>query len=638
MKNLHPADRAYAVADTVKLFQGELASCSYRFLHKNGSELWIHDEQKLVCNEEGKITHIINSWTDITNQKMAEQGQGVSELSFDLHEGILVTDANAVIQKVNPFFTRITGYNAEDAIGKKPSFLGSGQQDAMFFRSMWYSIRESGFWQGEIINKRKNGETFSEWLSITAIKNDAGITTNYVGTFHDNSERKKLEERMRYLAFYDPLTKLPNRCLLMDCIKQAIATNARTRTHGALLFLDLDQFKLLNDTYGHDIGDLLLLEVAERLQCCVREGDTIARLGGDEFVLILNSLDYVAAKAETQAKKWAEKIRLALSKPYHFSVSANRFQSNTITYHSSASIGIVLFWMHGSDMVERMQYADMAMYEAKHAGRDAICLFNPDMKAEVIARACLVEDLHQGLVEKQFLLYYQPQVDIEGRVTGSEALLRWKHPHLGILPPLDFIPLAEENGLIQPLGRWMLETACTQLSIWGRQQETAHLTLAVNVSAHQFHQADFVGQVLKLLDHTGANPGKLKLELPESMLVSNVEEIIDKMTTLKGKGISFSLTDFGAGFSPLLYLKRLPLDQLKIDQGFVRDILTDSNDAAISRMIVVLAETMGLSVIAEGVETEAQRCFLAHQGCHAYQGYLFSHPLTLEEFDAFVRQ
>ncbi len=640
MTYLHAKDRANVMAAMAKLFQGEAIACDYRFLHKNGSEIWIHDEQKLIRDEQGKLTYVVSTWTDITRQKMAELLElcNADDHSIDLHNGGIATDANySVNPQVNPVFTPIIGQTAEDIIEKIPTELHSGQQDTMVYSSMWQTIQRDGYWQGEMRNKRKNGEAYSEWLTVTAVKDEDSIT-HHIGGLSDIAGNSEVEERIRILAFYDPLTKLPNRRLLHDRIDQAILASGRSRQHGALLFLDLDRFKILNDTYGHNMGDLLLLEVTRRLQSCVREGDTIARLGGDEFVMVLNALDKYAKKAEIQAKKLAEKIRAALAEPYLFSVAVSQFHASTITYHSSASIGVALFLMHESSTEELMQHADLAMYEAKHVGRDAVCMFDPGMKTEIMARASLEEDLHRGLQEKQFVLHYQPQVDREGRLTGSEALVRWQHPLRGMVPPSDFIPLAEESGLILPLGRWVLETACAQLAIWAARPETAHLTLAVNVSAKQFRQADFVDQVLAVLAETGANPGKLKLELTESMLVSNVEDIIIKMTALKAKGVGFSLDDFGTGYSSLSYLKRLPLDQLKIDQGFVRDILVDANDAAIAQMVVALADSMGLSVIAEGVETDAQRIFLATQGCYAYQGYLYSHPLTLEQFDEFVRQ
>ncbi|TAN66769.1 MAG: bifunctional diguanylate cyclase/phosphodiesterase [Methylobacter sp.] len=633
---LHAQDRDSVVAATAKLFRGEAVTCDYRFMHKNGSEVWIHDEQKLMdYDEDGKPTHVLCMWYDITRQKMVEQELNIASHMFDSHEGIIVTDANMVIQRVNPAFTQITGYSADDIVGKIPEELNSGRQDAMFYRAMWQTIQRDGYWQGEMWNKRKNGEIYPEWFTITAIKDGDGNTTHHVGTFYDITDRNGSEERIRILAFYDPLTKLPNRRLLQERIDQAIAASTHSRQHAALLFLDLDRFKILNDTYGHNMGDQLLLEVTRRLQFCVHEDDTIARLGGDEFVMILNSLDKYATKAAAQAKKLAEMIGEALAKPYHLLVPFSQSKA-TITYHSSASIGVVLFLGDEKSTEELMKYADLSMYEAKHAGRDTVCIFDPGMQTDIMARASLEADLHRGLQDKQFVLHYQPQVDTDGNITGSEALVRWIHPQRGMVSPIDFVPLAEESGLILPLGLWVLETACAQLAIWGARQETAHLTLAVNVSAHQFRQVDFVEQVLEVLERTGADPFRLKLELTESLLVSNVEDIIIKMTTLKEKGVSFSLDDFGTGYSSLSYLKRLPLDQLKIDQGFVRDVLIDLNDAAIAKMVIALAESMGLVVIAEGVESEEQRRFLARHGCHAYQGYLFSKPLSLEHFEAYI--
>lgn len=637
LTHLHEQDRDHVVGASKKLFRGEAVVCEYRFKHKDGSEIWIHDEQKLISYKDGKPTHVVCMWYDISKQKKSDQELKIAAHTFDLHEGIMVTDASNVIQRINPAFTQITGYSAKEIVGKTPGVLQAERQDAEIYDAMWETVQQQGYWDGEIWSKRKNGEIYLEWLSVTAIKDDKGHITNHIGIFCDITDKDGVEERIRVLAFYDPLTKLANRRLLQDRIDQATAASARCRQHGALLFLDLDRFKILNDTYGHNMGDQLLLAVAQRLQANVREGDTIARLGGDEFMMVINSLDKYAAKAANQVMKLAEKLREVLAKPYQLMVSLNKSEVS-ITYHSSASIGVVLFLGHGSSTEELMKYADLAMYEAKRCGRNAVCIFDPGMQTDIIARAGLEADMRIGLQEKQFLLHYQPQVDANGRLMGAEALVRWQHPLLGMVSPADFIPLAEESGLILHLGAWVLETACTQLAIWGSQQKTAHLTLAVNVSAHQFHQDDFVNQVLTVLARTGANPKNLKLELTESMLVSDVEGIIGKMSILKEKGVGFALDDFGTGYSSLTYLKRLPLDQLKIDQGFVRDILDDGNDAAISKMIVALAESMGLAVIAEGVETHEQRNFLLAQGCYAYQGYLFSRPLALEAFNEFVEQ
>jgi predicted signal transduction protein with EAL and GGDEF domain len=370
--------------------------------------------------------------------------------------------------------------------------------------------------------------------------------------------------------------------------------------------------------------------VAQRLVTCVREGDTVARLGGDEFLVMLEDLSEDALDAATQAETVGEKIRASLNQPYQLGPCAQ---------HSTASIGITLFGGVAHEGIdEPLKRADLAMYQAKAAGRNTLRFFDPQMQAVVMARAALEVDLRMALEKHQLRLYYQAQVQGENQLTGVEALVRWQHPLRGMVSPAEFIPLSEETGLILPLGLWVLETACTQLALWALRPERAHLTMAVNVSAHQFHQDDFVSQVLAVLARSGANPQRLKLELTESLLISNVEDVILKMEALKAQGVGFSLDDFGTGYSSLSYLKRLPLDQLKIDQGFVRDILIDPNDAAIARMVIVLADSLGLAVIAEGVETEAQRDFLAGQNCHAYQGYLLSRPLPLDEFETFADQ
>ena len=437
--------------------------------------------------------------------------------------------------------------------------------------------------------------------------------------------RKAAEDEIWRLAFYDPLTRLPNRRLLIDRLQQALAASPRSKRHGALLFIDLDNFKAINDTLGHDAGDLLLRQAAERLSSCVRVGDTVARQGGDEFVIMLMDLSMAEEEAAVQTKIIGEKILAVLNRPYQFPGHL---------YHNTASIGATLFDGHIASADEVLRRADLAMYHAKAAGRNALRFFEPGMQAFVTLRAELETAIRQGLEHGQFVLYYQAQIDDAGCVSGAEVLLRWQHPLRGLVSPVEFIPVAEETGLILPLGRWVLETACAQLVAWSSRPATADLNLAVNVSARQFRQPDFVTQVVELLDRTGANPRKLKLELTESMLVDNMEEIIAKMSVLRALGVVIALDDFGIGYSSLSYLKRLPLDQLKIDRSFVRDVLTEPTNAAIVLTIVALAQSLGLSVIAEGVETEPQREFLASHGCGAYQGYLHSRPLPLEQFEA----
>lgn len=437
----------------------------------------------------------------------------------------------------------------------------------------------------------------------------------------DITERKVKEDEISYLAFYDHLTGLPNRRLLQDRLNQALAFSARSGQLGALLFIDLDNFKTLNDSQGHDIGDLLLQQVAGRISKCVRETDTIARLGGDEFVVMLEQLGSQEELAATQGKSIGEKILNELRRPYQ--LAGNE-------YNSTASIGITLFNAHKENSEELMKRADIAMYQAKSAGRNTLRFFDDKMQSLVSSRVGLENDLREGIRQQQLVLYYQPQVDLHGRIVGAEALVRWQHPERGMISPAEFIPLAEECGLILQLGDWVLNEACQQLQRWSIHPDTSHISLAVNISARQIHQPDFVEKVLTAVQLANILPHRLKLELTESLLLADTEEIIQKMIVLKTFGIGFSLDDFGTGYSSLSYLKRLPLDQLKIDQSFVRDLLTDPNDAAIASMVVTLAHSMGLNVIAEGVETEAQRNRLATLGCYTYQGYLFGRPAPAE--------
>ncbi|MBI5439079.1 MAG: EAL domain-containing protein [Nitrosomonadales bacterium] len=465
-------------------------------------------------------------------------------------------------------------------------------------------------------------------ITKTKLRDSAGAVTGIIGVAIDITGRKQAEEDLHTLAFYDPLTQLPNRRLLIDRLKQVLVANARNKRQGALLFIDLDNFKSLNDTQGHDTGDLLLIEAAARLRACVRQGDTAARLGGDEFIVLIEDLDADEATAAAQTEAVGEKIRSALGQAYLL---------NGHEYHSTASIGATLLRGDIKTADEMLRRADAGLYQAKAGGRNTLRFFDPALQALVMARVAMENDLRSAVAgQEQFLLHYQPQVDSSGRMIGSEALVRWQHPERGMVSPAKFIPLAEETGLILPLGHWVLTTACQQLATWATRPEMAHLTVAVNVSAKQFSLPNFVEEVLALVDYFGVNPANLKLEITESMLLDNVDNIIVKMTALKARGINFSLDDFGTGYSSLSYLKRLPLYQLKIDQSFVRDVLIDPNDAAIAKTIVTLSQSMGLAVIAEGVETEGQRDFLAQQGCHNYQGYFFSRPLPIEQFDAFA--
>ncbi len=567
--------------------------------------------------------------TDITERKRAEADLRIAATAFESQEGMLIADIDETILRINRAGTEITGYSSEEAVGRTPRLFSSGRQNADFYRAMWARIAETGAWNGEMWNRRKDGEIYPCWTSISAVKGEDGRITHYVASFIDISQRKTAEDEIRNLAFYDSLTNLPNRRLLLDRLRQALLATARSESTGALLFIDLDNFKTLNDTLGHDKGDLLLESVARRLIASIREEDTVARLGGDEFVVMLEGLSLNLNDAGTQTRLVGEKILHALNE--HHDLAG-------LSYHSTASIGIALF-AHQTDTVdELLKRADLAMYQAKAAGRNTLRFFDPEMQSVVMARVALEADLREGLRQNHFVLYYQPQVAADGGITGAEALLRWRHPGRGMIPPLEFIPLAEETGLILPLGNWVLETACARLNAWAANANTAQLTLSVNVSARQFRHADFVEQVLAVLQRSGADPQRLELELTESLLLEDVEGVIAKMTALKARGVCFSLDDFVTGYSSLSYLKRLPLDELKIDQSFVRDVLTDPNDAAIARTIVALGRSMGLIVIAEGVETREQRDFLAANGCSNYQGYLFGRPVPADEFEQLLNR
>lgn len=541
----------------------------------------------------------------------------IAAIAFEAQEGMVVTDANSTILRVNHAFTRITGYAAEEVIGKTPSILASGRHDKAFYAAMHESMETQGAWAGEIWNRRKSGDVFPEWLTISVVKTASGTVSHYVSTLTDITQLKAAEDEIRHLAFFDPLTRLPNRRLLMDRLQQALVTSQRSGREGALMFIDLDNFKLVNDTLGHDKGDQLLCEVARRLTASVREGDTVARLGGDEFVILLEELSPRPEEAGAQCRVIGEKMLRELALPHHLAGQ---------DVDSSCSIGIALFTDHHTSADDLMKHADLAMYQAKGAGRNALRFFDPNMQAAIMARMAIEKDLRHAVRDGQLRLYFQPQFHFDGHMTGAEALLRWQHPQRGMVSPAEFIPLAEETGLILPMGQWVLETACQQLAQWAQEPATAALTLAVNVSGRQLRQADFVSDVLDTLSRTEAPANRLKLELTESLLLENKEDTILKMTALKAHGVGFSLDDFGTGYSSLAYLKRLPLDQLKIDQSFVHDVTDDPKDAAIVRAVVALAESLQLNVIAEGVETAAQRDSLASHGCLHYQGYLYGRP------------
>ncbi len=608
--NLYSTDIDYFSDDLITLINGLCEDISYALENL--------DRQKLQLAQEYELR--------------------IAAAAFESQESFMVTDANNNILRVNGGFTALTGYTANEVLGKNPRLLQSGRHNKAFYQAMWKSLRQNRFWQGEVWNRKKNGQIFPEWLCITAISNSAGEIISYVGTSNDISQSKSDEERIRQLAFYDELTKLPNRALLFQRLETALNGSQRYRYHGALIFLDLDNFKIINDTLGHTLGDQLLIEVATRLTRCVRNTDTVARLGGDEFIIILEHLDNNKFTAATQVQGITEKIRHEIAERYELSVSiSDNAIHSTIEYHSSCSIGFVMFQGTKTHSDDLLKYADLAMYHAKKMGRNHVSVFAPEMEQALIARTALEADMRQSILFcDEFELYLQAQTDFDGKILGAEALIRWNHPVRGRVNPGDFIPLAEETGMIISLGDWILHQGCQILAHWKKQPETAHLKLAINVSSRQLAQENFVERVIQTVKQSGIHPERLKLEITESMVVHNVEETIAKMDAIKALGVSFSMDDFGTGYSSLSYLQKLPLEQLKIDQSFVRNLSFENHDSAIVKTIINLGENLSLNIIAEGVETETQRNFLAKLGCCVFQGYFFGKPLPIREFNQSV--
>ena len=575
---------------------------------------------------------IIEQYADLASiaieRDRAESELTIAATAFQSQESLLITDANSIVLRVNPAFTQSTGYAADEVIGKNAYMFKSDLHTADFYLEMWDSIHKTGAWQGELWARRKNGEVYPKWLTISAVSGKDGVVSHYVGAGIDITQRKAAEEEIRNLAFYDSLTGLPNRRLLIDRLKHALAASARSKMYGAVLFLDLDNFKTLNDTLGHDVGDLLLQQVAKRLSAASREDDTIARIGGDEFVVILENLSDKPMEAAEYAKVICDKHLISLNESYTLA----KYEC-----HSSPSIGVTLFNDHQSGIEELLKQADIAMYQAKKAGRNAIRFFDPKMQDAINHLVNLDRELRVAIERQQFQLYFQVQVDIAGQPLGAEVLIRWIHPEHGVILPPAFIPLAEDNGLIFTIGKWVLDKACAQLKAWELEASTRNLKLSINVSAKQFHQADFIKQVKTAIQNHAINPAMLKLELTESMLLDNIEDTIKTMNVLKEIGIQFSLDDFGTGYSSLQYLKQLPLTQLKIDKSFVHDIAVDNSDQAIVRTTIVMAQTLNLEVIAEGVETSEQRDMLINSGCKYFQGLLFGKPMPIERFESLIK-
>ncbi len=557
----------------------------------------------------------VASFRDVSEIKQAEARLHLAARVFDsLGEAMVVTDARGRIQSVNPAFSEVTGYSEADARGRAPGhILASGQHDPAFYAQMWQSLQEQGKWQGEVINRRKSGETYPEWLSITAIKDGAGQVSQYVGLFTDITDRKQAEAHIHHLAYHDPLTGLPNRRLFYDRLENALRQAHRSRRKLAVLLLDLDRFKAVNDTLGHDQGDLLLKEVGARLSLCLREGDTLARLGGDEFVLLLPEV----LSAE-DASIVAGKLLAQFDQPV-------RLGEREI--FASTSIGIALYPADGEDGESLLKHADVAMYAAKDGGRAAYRFFIASHNERSLERLELENDLRRAVEGEQLLLYYQPQIGASsGRIAGVEALVRWRHPTRGLVMPDSFIALAENAGLIDAIGHWCLVAACRQLRAW-QEQGVPVPRVAVNVSARQLRRWDFAQEVLQVVTQSGIDPAGLELELTESSLADDPEQILAIFSTLRQAGVRVSIDDFGTGYSSLSYLSRYPVDEVKIDRSFVSRLLDDREARSVVRAVILLAHGLGMRTVAEGVETEAQWQVLSDLDCDELQGYLFSKPV-----------
>ena len=626
---IHPDDREMAsrvVEDA--LGRDQPFQLTYRILCAGGGIRWVWEQGAALVAADGtvKIQGFIGDFTRVRQADLKVMEQ--ASLLDKARDAIVVIDVDSRITYWNRGAERLYGWSASESESQRLCDLL--YEDDAAFRSAYDATIAEGDWRGEQCQRRRDGTLAhidSRWTLVDS-GNGNGATRKIMLINTDISERKQHEDKIFRLAFYDALTELPNRANLLDHLRRALIGSARSGKFGALMFCDLDHFKTLNDTHGHAAGDMLLQAAARRLEQSVREADMVARLGGDEFVILIAPQDDTREAAAMQAEAVAHKIVAAMAAP---------FKLADFSYTVSASIGMVLLSGVSDTVESALKQADSAMYQAKASGRNTFRFFDPEMQAALFARAELETSLQRALRNNEFVLYYQPQMDDNNQVTGAEALLRWCLPNGELRLPKDFIRTAEETDLIVDIGMWVLRTACRQLAIWQRQPDTAHLTLSVNVSARQFAEPDLMDMTEAILRQTGADPRGLKFELTESLVVTDFAQTAQQMKALRTLGISFSLDDFGTGYSSLVCLRNLPIDQLKIDHSFMRGVLTDRNDAAIVRSIIALSGSLGLQVIAEGVETLGQRQFLSDAGCFAYQGYLYEQAITEEHFSRFAR-
>ncbi len=627
-QRVHEEDLAKAYAIMEAHFRGEMPiyEIEHRMRCKDGSWKWILSRGKVMERyPDGKPKRMIGTHADVTEHRMREEKLRQAAAVFEnTVEGVVITDAGGSIIAINRAFTDITGYSEAEIVGLSPNVMQSGRHDREFYQAMWDELNARGSWCGEIWNRRKSGTIYPQWLTISVVLDEHNLISHYVGVFSDITTVKRSEEELNRLAYHDALTGLPNRLLLLDRISHAIRRATRSGSRFALLFIDLDRFKNINDNLGHQTGDELLIAVSERIQKRLRAEDTLSRLGGDEFILLMEDIPN-----EQQAAHLARDVLSLLSQPYHISGH---------DIFLSASIGISLHPEDGGDAENLIKHADTAMYRAKESGRNGYQFYTRDQSVAAFQRFSLEAALHRALERGEFELHYQPQMTLaSGRITAMEALLRWRHPELGLIPPDQFIPLAEETGLILPIGEWVLETACRE-ALRCHQLCGEQMTVAVNLSPLELQRGDPVNRVKRVLEDTGLLPRFLELEITESSAMRRGEESIAMLHELNNLGVRLAIDDFGSGYSNLGYLKQLPVSTLKIDRVFVRDLPDDNEDAAITRAIIALGHSLNLNVLAEGVETQAQRVFLEHHGCDMQQGYLLAKPLPFEEVARLIKK
>ncbi|MGV3742479.1 MAG: sensor domain-containing phosphodiesterase [Burkholderiaceae bacterium] len=631
LQSVYRDDRDRVVAAVEEAIAGRSQlDLTHRIVRKNKDIRYVHERGRLMLIEDGKAL-LAGTVQDVTDVYLAQKERELLYTSISkVNDAVMITEATPTVEPgprivfVNRAFEEHTGYSQAEVIGRSPRFLQGPDTQHSQLERVHSALQRCEPVCVEVVNYTKEGRPFWIEMSIAPVAIQGKEVTHFVSVQRDITQRKAAESQIERLAFFDPLTGLPNRRLLMDRLEHAIETSRRKRNCGALLYIDLDNFKSLNDTLGHDKGDQVLTQVARRLEDAVRRSNTVARPGGDEFVILLEDLATDPIEAAAEAEIVGENVIAGFAQPYH---------AGNVEYHCTPSIGVALFGEHSAGADETMRRADLAMYQAKADGRNTIRFFDQRMQSQVNTRVILDRDFRLALREQQFVLHYQPQMDDTGKLTGVEALVRWHHPRRGMLYPSDFIWLAEENGLIVHLGQWVLQTVCHQLVEWQERGEGPVPRVAVNVSARQFHHPEFLARTLEILKDCKVDPQHLKLELTESALVEQMDATVAKMSELRSHGIRFSLDDFGTGYSSLAYLKKLPLDEIKIDRAFVRDILTDPDDAAIARTIVSLCQILGFEVIAEGVESEGHLRMLARQGCRHYQGYWIGPPVTGNQFD-----